>query len=182
MSPFWPTTQRYLKSVAWRDNTRKVLKMRTNQVSTRENRVSSFEKPPFFYIHLSKEFWEMIYFSRNIIAYSKSTDQQHLHVQFKANLSEVQYKFWGDKKGPMEGFILSWISIFVSSLSFELSKLILYLWRFVLKSFVRDCVNWKEIEIIYDLEFLLWIIFKNWNVFASLSKVTTKCTAKNREA
>ena len=74
--------------------------------------------------------------------HSESTaDQQHLHVQFKANLSEVQFKFWGDKKGPIEGFILSWISIFVSSLSFELSKLFLFFWRFVFKSFARDSVN-----------------------------------------
>ena len=116
-----------LRSVAWRDKTRKVLKMWTNQVSKCENWVSSFEKPPFLCIHHSKEFREMIYFSSNITiaicTYSEGTDQQHLHVQFKANFSKVQFKFWGDKKGPMEGFILSWISIFLSSLSFELSKL-----------------------------------------------------------
>ena len=89
--------------------------------------VSSFQKSPFFYIHHPKEFREMIYFSRKIAiaicTYSEGTDQQHLHVQFKANLSQVQFKFWGDKKWPMEGFILSWISIFISSVSFELSKL-----------------------------------------------------------
>ena len=90
-----------------------------------ESRV--FRNHHFFYIHHSKEFWEMIFHSRNITiaicTYSEGTDQQHLHVQFKANLSQVQFKFWGDKKWPVEGFILSWISIFVSSLSFELSKL-----------------------------------------------------------
>ena len=116
-----------LRSVAWRDKTWRVLKTRTNRVSKSENRVSSFEKPPFFYINHSKEFREIIYFSRNITiaicTYSEGTDQQHLQVQFKANFSKVQFKFWGDKKGPMEGTILSWISIFVSSLSFELSKL-----------------------------------------------------------
>jgi len=36
--------------------------------------------------------------------YSESTDQQHLRIQFKADLSEVQFKFLGDKKGPTEGF------------------------------------------------------------------------------
>ena len=101
--------------------------MQTNQVLKHENGVSSFQKPPFFYINHLKEFREMIYFSRNIAiaicTYSEGTDQQHLHVQFKANLSEVQFKFWGDEKELMEGFILSLISIFVSSLSFELSKL-----------------------------------------------------------
>ena len=68
-----------------------------NQVSKHENRVSSFQKPPFFYIHHSKEFREMIFLSRNITiaicAYSEGTDQQDLHVQFKANLSQVQFKF-----------------------------------------------------------------------------------------
>ena len=86
----------------------------------------------------------MVYFSRNITiaicTYSEGSDQQHLHVQFKANLSKVQFKFWGDKKGPVEGF-LSWLSIFVSSLSFELSKLFLYFWRFVFKSFASNDVN-----------------------------------------
>ena len=57
----------------------------------------------FLYSNHSKEFRETIFFSRNITitshTYSDSTDQQPLHVQFKANLSEVQFKFLGDKKG-----------------------------------------------------------------------------------
>ena len=110
---------------------------RQNSKNTQDANESSFETwklslefseaTIFFYIHHSKEFREMIFLSRNITIaicmYSEGTDQQHLHVQFKANLSQVQFKFWGDKKWPVEGFILSWISIFVSSLSFELSKL-----------------------------------------------------------
>ena len=63
----------------------------------------SFEKPAFFCIHHLKEFRETIYFSRNTKktshTCSESTDQQHLHVQFKANLSKVQFKFLGDKNG-----------------------------------------------------------------------------------
>ena len=64
------------------------------------------------------------------------------------NLSKVKFKFLGDKKGPMEGF-LSWslensLTIFVSSLSFELSKLFLYLLRFVFTCVVCDGVNIKR--------------------------------------
>ena len=85
---------------------------RQNSKSTRDTNKSSFKtqkpslsfkKPAFFCIHHSKEFRETIYFSRNITitshAYSESTDQQHLRVQFKANLSDIQFKFLGDKKG-----------------------------------------------------------------------------------
>ena len=97
-----------LRNVAWRDKTWRVLKTWTNQVSKCKNRVSSFQKPAFFYIHHAKEFWETIYFSRSktitICTYNESTDQQHLRVQFKTNLSELQFKFLGNKKGPMEGF------------------------------------------------------------------------------
>ena len=123
---------------------------RQNSKSTRDTNKSSFKtqkpslsfkKPAFFCIHHSKEFRETIYFSRNVTitshTYNESTDQQHLRVQFKANLREVQFKFLGDKKD----FFLSWISIFVSSLSFELSKLFLYFWRFVFKSITHDSIN-----------------------------------------
>ena len=78
-----------VRSVVWRDKTRKMLEPRMNRVSKRENRVSSFEKPEtsFFYIHYSKGFRETIYFLKNITiticTYSEQTDQQHLHVQFK---------------------------------------------------------------------------------------------------
>ena len=77
----------------------------TNKSSFKTQKPSlSFKKPAFFlYSNHSKEFRETIFFSRNIIitshTYSDSTDQQPLHVQFKANLSEVQFKFLGDKKG-----------------------------------------------------------------------------------
>ena len=85
---------------------------RQNSKSTRDTNKSSFKtqkpslsfkKPAFFCIHHSKEFRETIYFSRNVTitshTYNESTDQQHLRVQFKANLREVQFKFLGDKKG-----------------------------------------------------------------------------------
>ena len=81
---------------------------RQNSKSTRDMNKSSFKtqkpslsfkKPAFFCIHHSKEFRETIYFSRNVTitshTYSESTDQQNLHVQFKANLSKVQFKFLG---------------------------------------------------------------------------------------
>ena len=78
-----------VRSVVWRDKTGKLLEPRMNQVSKRENRVSSFEKPEtsIFYIHYSKGFQETIYFLKNITiticTYSGQTDQQHLCVQFK---------------------------------------------------------------------------------------------------
>ena len=76
----------------------------TNKSSFKTQKLSlSFKKPAFFCIHHSKEFRETIYFSRNVTitshTYNESTDQQHLRVQFKANLREVQFKFLGDKKG-----------------------------------------------------------------------------------
>ena len=77
----------------------------TNKSSFKTQKPSlSFKKPAFFLdSNHSKEFRETIFFSRNIIitshTYSDSTDQQPLHVQFKANLREVQFKFLGDKKG-----------------------------------------------------------------------------------
>ena len=67
------------------------------------------------------------------------------------NLSEVKFKFLGDKKGPTKGFYLEVWKIdsvfFLSSLSFEPSQLFLYIWRFVLMGIARDSVNLKEIEI-----------------------------------
>ena len=134
------------------------------------------------------------------------------------SLSEVKFKLLSDKKGLINKRFLSgsleyWLSIFVSSLSFELSQLFLYLWRFVL--FYRHHTRQHKLKRVWDMilnlgggggyTWPLWnrnseglggfnrknhpwegygyfleshIVFKNWNVFASLSKVLTKCTAK----
>ena len=79
----------------------------------------------------------------------------------------------------LSGSLENWLSIFVSSLSFELSQLFLYMWRFAFTGIAHDSVTYKEIEI------WSWVAavnqFKKWNVFASVSKVLTKCTAKSKE-
>ena len=63
-----------LRSVAWWDKTQRILKMRMNQVSKHENRVSSFQKPPFFlYSPLER-------ISRNDFPLKKHNNS-HLHVQ-----------------------------------------------------------------------------------------------------
>ena len=61
-----------------------------------------------FDIHHLKGFQETIYFSRKktitICTYLERTDQQHLRLQLI--LSELKFKFLGDKKGPTKGFYL----------------------------------------------------------------------------
>ena len=161
----------------WRDKTGTIREPRTNQVSKRENRVLSLQKPAFFTCAIQKDFERrLFYFSRNItmttLTYSKSTDQQHLCV-----------KFLGDKKGPTKGFYLEawkikWVFLCqVYLLNYQL-------WTVCI--FVKVCINYvcrMRLHKLKEIEILSWIAnFKSWNVFASFSKVTTKRTAKNREA
>ena len=52
--------------------------------------------------------------------------------------------FLGDKKDQqkfLSGSFENWLSIFVSSLSFELSQLFLYMWRFVFMGIAPNSVN-----------------------------------------
>ena len=73
------------------------------------------------------------YFSRNIAATIRTTANAPTNSTCVYNLSEV--KFLGDKKRTNERFLSgsleNRLNIFVTSLSFELSQLFLYLWRFV---------------------------------------------------
>ena len=62
----------------------------------------------------------------NICTYSERTDQQHCMY----NLIKVKFKFLGNKKDQQKVFILKFEKLtqyFLLSLSFELSKLCLFL-------------------------------------------------------
>ena len=128
----------------WRDKTGTIREPRTNQVSKRENRVLSLQKPAFFTCAIQKDFERrLFYFSRNItmttLTYSKSTDQQHLCV-----------KFLGDKKGPTKGFYLEaskikWVFLCqVYLLNYQLrtvyisAKVCIYVCRMRLHKLKRD--------------------------------------------
>ena len=119
---------------------------RQNRNNTRALNKSSFktQKPSLefretsiFYIRHSKGFWETIYFSRNITRttriYRESTEQLHLRVKV---LSE---------KRPNEMFLSvsleNYLSIFVPSLSFELSTLNCLYFVKVCMCIACDCVN-----------------------------------------
>ena len=127
-----------------------------------------FGETSFCYIRHSKGFWETIYFLRIITmttyTYRESTDQQHLHVQFL-----------GDKKGQMKGFYLE-DSRTDSVFLYQVYLLNYQLWTVYI--FVKVCI-YVHCTQLRKLMRWSWIAaFKNWNVFATFSKVTTKSTAK----
>ena len=141
---FLDTSGRLKRSIVWWDKTGTILEPRMNQVLKHENRVEFWETS-IFYTHHLKGFQETIYFSRNITITIRTYIECTANGTCVYNMSEVKFKFLGDKKGPTKGFYLefwkNWLSIFVSSLSFELSQLFLYLWRFVFTGIARDSVN-----------------------------------------
>ena len=87
-----------------------------------------FRETSIFYIHQSIGFRETIYFWWNIsITFACSANvQTNSTCVYTFKKSKVKFKFLGDKKGPTKGFLSgsleNWFSIFVSSLSFELSQ------------------------------------------------------------
>ena len=132
------------------------------------NRFLSFEKSAFL----------------TFITESEHTEQ-HLLVQLKQfKQSEVEFRFLGDKKGPTKGF-LPW------SLEYWISIFLVYLLNHQ-KCFYFLCITCEVYTFMCstcekeEIKIWSWIAavnpFKICNVFASLSKITSKRTAKNRKA
>ena len=100
---------RLKRSIAWWDKTGTILEPRMNRVSKHENRVSSFEKPAFLYSPLERISGNDLFLEKHNNNHSQlnwmhgPTDLASL---YKYNLSEVKFKFLGDKKGPTKGFYL----------------------------------------------------------------------------
>ena len=122
--------------------------MDSNKSSFKTRKPSlQFRETSIFYIHQSIGFCETIYFWRNIsITFACSANvQTNSTCVYTFKKSKVKFKFLGDKKGPTKGFLSgsleNWFSIFVSSLSFELSQLFLYFWRFVFMCVTHEGIN-----------------------------------------
>ena len=101
---------RLKRSIAWWDKTGTILEPRMNRVSKHENRVSSFEKPAFLYSPLERISGNDLFLEKHNNNHSQLNwmhGPTDLNASlYKYNLSEVKFKFLGDKKGPTKGFYL----------------------------------------------------------------------------
>ena len=121
-----------LMSIAGWDEHRRILQTPTNWVSKHKNQDLSFEKQAFFIFTTWKDF-------ERILRHAKTADGTVNSTCMYKCICKV------NKKGPPKGFLSQslehWLSIFAWSLTFEQSKLFLYLSRYVFTCFTPGGVK-----------------------------------------
>ena len=109
------------------------LKLERFEIRNTEIESQILRNQHFFIFTTQKDFEKWFILKKITITIHMHSEHAQTNSTYMYNLSQVKVTFLGDKKRTKKTFSTlkfgNWLSIFVTSLPFELSQLFLYLWR-----------------------------------------------------